>query len=211
MPQQTSTSSRKSSRRSSSKPARFRTIKGEIRILGIDDGPFSRGDATTLLVGAVVRGGSFLDGVLSTRVQVDGSDSTERIIHMVNSTGHRGQLRVLFLNGVTFGGFNVADLPEINKRTGLPVLAVSRKMPDFVRIRKAVRKFRDWKEKLAAMRHAGPMRKYNNIYFQSVGLDAEDAKSILALTITHGNVPEPIRVAHIIAGGVVRGESKGRA
>lgn len=211
MPPKTSQSSRKSSRRSSSSLTRFRTIKNEIRILGIDDGPFSFGQGDTILIGAVLRAGSFLDGVLSTHIGIDGSDATKKIIDMVNGSRHKRQLRALFLDGVTFGGFNVVDISTVNEGTGLPVIVVNRKMPDFGRIETALERFEDRGERMRAMKNAGPIKKYKSIYFQSVGLDEKDAKEILSLTITHGNIPEPLRLAHLIAGGVVRGESRGRA
>jgi endonuclease V-like protein UPF0215 family len=37
------------------------------------------------------------------------------------------------------------------------------------------------------------------------------AAALLAATTLHGNVPEPLRLAHLIAGGVTTGESRGRA
>ncbi|MBM3309562.1 MAG: DUF99 family protein, partial [Candidatus Altiarchaeales archaeon] len=51
---------------------KFYRIKPEVRILGLDDGPFKQNDKKVLVVGVVFRGGSFLDGVVSTKVRVDG-------------------------------------------------------------------------------------------------------------------------------------------
>ena len=60
------------------KNKKFRTIKSEIRILGIDDAPFTpHKEGNVLLVGTFFRGGSWLDGVLTTHVQIDGTDSTD--------------------------------------------------------------------------------------------------------------------------------------
>ncbi|MDL5503046.1 MAG: DUF99 family protein, partial [Candidatus Methanoperedens sp.] len=49
------------------------------------------------------------------------------------------------------------------------------------------------------------------VFIQLCGLDKESAVKIIRLTSTHSNIPEPLRVAHIIATGVVLGESKGQA
>jgi endonuclease V-like protein UPF0215 family len=38
-----------------------------------------------------------------------------------------------------------------------------------------------------------------------------EARALVAATTLHGNVPEPLRLAHIIAGGVATGWSHGRA
>ena len=65
-------------------------IKKEIRILGIDDSPFDKfRDKKVLIVGTVYRGGTYMDGVISTYAEVDGSDSAERIIEMIKRTRHK--------------------------------------------------------------------------------------------------------------------------
>ncbi|MEM4271356.1 MAG: DUF99 family protein, partial [Candidatus Pacearchaeota archaeon] len=49
------------------------------------------------------------------------------------------------------------------------------------------------------------------IYVQRIGFEIEYLKKILEITCLHANIPEPLRVSHIIATGIVRGEGKGRA
>lgn len=43
------------------------------------------------------------------------------------------------------------------------------------------------------------------------GLSLEEARRLVAATTLHGNIPEPLRLAHLIAGGVTTGRSRGRA
>ena len=58
-------------------------LKKEIRVIGIDDSPFNKYKKDrVLIVGTIFRGGSLLDGVLSTKVDIDGEDSTKKIIEM---------------------------------------------------------------------------------------------------------------------------------
>ncbi len=193
----------------------FRQIKREIRILGIDDAPFlphHQGEA--LLVGTIFRGGSWMDGVITTHLQVDGQDATSKIISMVNKSRHRGQLGVMMLDGITFGGFNVADIKEIFEKTGVPVIAVMRKTPDFDKIKKALDNFPDGKQKWEIIQKAGPIypvKSKETIYMQINGMGVDDALKIVKLSTTHSALPEPVRTAHLIAAGVKEGESKGRA
>ena len=112
------------------KHVKFYRIKDEIRILGIDDSPFSFRDDSVLLVGCIFRGGKWLDGVLSTRVEVDGLDATEKIIDMVKNCKFK-DLRVIMLDGLGFGGFNLVDIKKIFRETKLPVIVIIRQMPDF--------------------------------------------------------------------------------
>ena len=60
-------------------------LKKEIRVIGIDDAPFEKfGKGKVLVVGAVFRGGSWLDGILSTKVNIDGNNATKNITEMIN-------------------------------------------------------------------------------------------------------------------------------
>ena len=194
--------------------ARFREIKPEIRVLGVDDGPFPAGrKGKVLLVGVVCRGGRSVDGILSTHIEADGMDATDRIAEMIATSRHRGQLRVVMTQGATFAGFNVIDIREISRRVGLPVIVVSRKRPDFKEVRKAIKNLPEWQKRWAMLKSAGRLYPFElrrgRIYLQLAGIKPGDAKRVVELTTIRGLVPEPLRLAHLIATGVVRGESKG--
>ncbi len=49
------------------------------------------------------------------------------------------------------------------------------------------------------------------VYYQAVGMKDETAQEVIRLSSTRSYIPEPLRVAHMIAGAVVKGESSGRA
>jgi len=197
---------------------KFWQIKPEIRILGVDDGPFEpRSRGMVPLVGVVFRGGQWLEGVLRTYIERDGTDVTERLVDMVNKSRHRGQLRVILVDGPTFAGFNVLDARKVFRETGLPVIMVSRKLPNMEEIRKAVEHLPRWKERWRILKSAGriyPVMTGSSgaqIYMQVVGINKADAESVVKLTSTRSLVPEPLRVAHLIATAMVRGESYGKA
>ena len=81
------------------KTVKFYSIKDEIRILGIDDGPFDlHAGGKALLVGVIYRGGKFLDGVLRTEVTIDGTDSTEKVAEMVCKSKYK-DIRVIMIDG----------------------------------------------------------------------------------------------------------------
>lgn len=196
---------------------KFWGIKPEIRVMGIDDGPFApHTKGKVMLVGTVFRGGQWLDGIVRTYVGIDGTDATQRIIDMVNKSRHKGQLRVMMVDGVTFGGFNVIDIQEIFGRTGVPVIVVSRKMPDFPKVKKALKNLPDWRERWRMLRAASKIHRVRSrpraapVFVQVAGINPADAEQIVKLTSTRSLVPEPLRVAHLIATGIVRGESVGR-
>jgi endonuclease V-like protein UPF0215 family len=194
---------------------KFRIIKQEIRILGFDDSPFpSHTTEEVMLVGTVFRAGNWLDGVLSTYIHGDGTDGTEKIIDMVKNSRNLGQLGVIMLDGITFGGFNIVNIREIFESTGVPVIVIMRKIPNFERIKKALKRFDDWELRWANVLEAGQVYKIDNsepLYIQIYGIKLEDAEEIVRISTTRSAIPEPLRVAHIIAAGIISGESRGSA
>jgi endonuclease V-like protein UPF0215 family len=190
-------------------------LKPEMRILGIDDSPLLSKDV--LVVGAILRGGGWLDGLLSTHIEKDGTDATERLASMITESRNYGQLRVVMLNGVTFGGFNVVDIAKLHSATQLPVIVITRRLPDMDRIRMALENLPQPELRYKAILKAGEIGEVRTkwrgspVYFQCKGMEKEDAARLIVDTAVHSRLPEPVRVAHLIATGVVLGESRRRA
>ena len=188
-------------------PKPFRIIKPEIRILGVDDGKFTpHTNGEVLIVGVVFRGGGWLDGVLHTHITIDGLNATEKIASMINSSPHKRQLRLIMLNGITFGGFNVANIKKLNELTKLPVMALTQDKPDLDAIREALRNLPQTEERWQMILEAGVLHeitcKGKKLYMGFAGLSLADAEKIVDLTATRSCFPEPLRVAHIIASGI---------
>ena len=47
------------------------------------------------------------------------------------------QLHLILLDGISMGGFNIIDLPELSERLGLPCVSVMRHLPNFSKIQVA--------------------------------------------------------------------------
>ncbi|MFQ6120302.1 MAG: DUF99 family protein [Methanosarcinales archaeon] len=191
-------------------------LKSEIRILGFDDGAFvSKSEASVPVIGVIFRGGKFLDGALKTDVTIDGRDATEKIIKLINLTRHKQQLKVIMFDGVTLGGFNIIDIKKLYQETKLPVIIINRKIPNLKKVKNALRNFDDFEERWKTILNAGKIKecriKNKKVYYQSIGLNDEETKEIITLSSTRSFIPEPLRVAHIIATAFVKGESGGRA
>jgi len=188
-------------------------MKREIRILGIDDMPFSFKDDNVDVVGVVMRGGTYLEGVLKTTIEVDGTDATSKIIEMIERTRHRGQIKVVMIDGVALGGFNVVDGREIYDSTGIPVITITRNRPHMEKIKQALKKhFDDWEErwKIISRDKTSEIVMDYTVYVKNYGMELEEVKEIIKLSTIRGAIPEPIRVAHLIATGIKTGESHGR-
>ena len=175
----------------------------------MDDGVFvPHAPALVSVVGIVFRGGYWMDGVLHTEILVDGFDATQKIAEMVMASPHYRQIRVIMLNGITFAGFNVVDIKELSARTGLPVIAVTSKKPNLAEVQAALKHLPDSQKRWEAVLNAGELFSVSTnkgkwrIFVEAMGLSKSLAVEILRLTSTRSKIPEPLRVAHIVASGI---------
>ena len=188
---------------------RFRSIKPEIRILGIDDSRFvTHTKGATDVVGVVYKGGYWFEGVMQTSVTIDGLDATEKIAMMIKSSPFYGELPVVILDGITFAGFNVVDISKLSQSVNLPVISVTRERPNLKQIKSALKNLSNFEIRWHILENAGDLFKVetrkgeNPIYIQISGILPKDAKLIVKNTSTQSNIPEALRVAHIIASGL---------
>lgn len=190
-------------------------IKDEIRILGIDDGYFEKGkDSYDIIVGVIFRGYKQIDGVLSEKIEVDGDDCTDKIINMVKKTKHYYQIRVIMTNGITFAGFNILDVEKLYDELKIPIIIVIRKKPNIEKFKEAMKYVKNYEYKLKIFNKIGEIKsvqtRFGTLYYQNYGINDEMTKEILIKTSVHSRIPEPVRIAHMIAMGVTRGYSRGK-
>ena len=120
-------------------------MKKQIRLIGIDDSPFRFTDKYGMVIGAIMRGGSYLEGILRRNIAIDGTDATSVCKDMILNSRNIKQLKAVLLDGISLGGFNVIDINELFNETNLPVLTITRDKPDFEKIKLALKKkFKDW-------------------------------------------------------------------
>lgn len=204
-----------------------------MNVIGFDDGPFPREHrGKVLLVGAVCAG-TRLDGIVSGRVTRDGTDATARMVELVRASQFENHVRAVLLQGIAVAGFNVVDVKELGSALGVPVLVVMRRPPDMDAIERALFSaeprlrppVRGAARKWRLIRDAGDVERLDvasapatglrgrgqRLWVQRHGLSPEAAIRLVAATTLHGNVPEPLRLAHLVAGGIVSGRSRGRA
>ena len=171
--------------------------------VGFDDGPFlpnCRGDVD--LIGAVFSG-DFLVGVLSGRVRRDGVNATERIARAIEESRYLEQVHMVLLQGIAVAGFNVVNIHALAQRLALPVIVVMRKHPDMQAIREALlNKVPGGCRKWRLIQRAGPIREAAGVWLQCAGVSHAAAAAAVGRLALHSRIPEPLRVAHLIAGGV---------
>ncbi len=181
-------------------------------VIGFDDAPFEREHRGDVLLIGTIFSRTRLDGILSAKVRRDGRNATARMLEMIDSSQFTGHIRAVLLQGIAVAGFNVVDIHRLSRLAGVPVLVVARRRPNLPAIRESLLKTGPGAErKWRLIERAGPMEPLRGVFVQRVGLDTEGARNLLAATTLHGKLPEPLRIAHLIAGGVTTGMSRGRA
>lgn len=180
--------------------------------IGIDDAPFDRqhrGDVG--LVGAVFTR-TRLDGVVTGKLRKDGANATDAITRLVESSAFAGHVQVVLLGGITFGGFNVVDVPLLHERLSLPIVVIARKRPRLPVIQDVLlNKVPGGARKWALIEKAGDMQPCAGLWVQRAGLELDRVAQLIGELTVHGKLPEPLRIAHLIAGGYGDGHSRGRA
>lgn len=187
-------------------------MKEEIRLIGWDDTslPDQAGTEMTL-VGVITRGGKRMEGLVTTTILSDGLNATSQIAQAIRESKHKDQLQAILLDGITYGGFNVVDIQKLHEATSLPVIAVIKGKPDFKSFRDAMRNLSDFGKRWKAVKMAGSPERLtisshpeSEVFFQKAGIDTQQAKELLLVSITNGVIPEPLRLAHLIATGLSR-------
>ena len=190
--------------------SRFRSTSRShrlLRIVGVDDGPFSarrRGLAKTILVAVLLEGPKIIDLRVGT-IEVDGVDAHRILLSLLNTLSYN----VVMLSGVSFGGFNLVDIKELAGRTGKPVIAVIRERPNNKAVQDALREhFEDWRSRWRVVENAGrlysckPVAEEPRLYFEVRGASPVFARRVIASASFISRLPEAVRVAGIVAKGL---------
>lgn len=180
-------------------------------VVGFDDAPFPpahRGDVRLL---GMVCARTRLDGVLSSHVRRDGVNSTRTMAEMLLRSPFVEHVQAVLLQGIAVAGFNVVDVHALAEAVDKPVLVVMRREPDMMGIRRALDARPGGARKWRLIQAAGQVERIAPVFVQRVGLSVEEARDLLRATTLHGSLPEPLRLAHLVAGGVTTGVSRGRA
>jgi len=149
-----------------------------------------------------------IDGFVLSSATVGGMDATEKTIRMYE-TLKRDDINLILLNGCVISWYNVIDLHKVAEETKRPLICVTYK--DSEGLEKYFKELfpQDWEERIRIY-HKNKKRtsvKLNTgytAYIRFIGMTLEDAKGILNKFTSHGAVPEPLRVARLLARAAVK-------
>ncbi len=179
--------------------------KPGIRILGIAESYHQR--ESSLICGVVMRRDLIIDGCAFSRATVGGTDATDAVLTIWDALG-RHDINAILLSGCIISWFNIIDPEQIRKRTGIPVIGVSYEESEGLEgdIR---HHFPGDEERLGRYNNLGrriayPLSTGKTIYLRAWGTDHESAGRLCNIFTQQGHVPEPVKVARLMARGADR-------
>jgi endonuclease V-like protein UPF0215 family len=180
-------------------------------VLGVDDAPFDkRADALVPIVGVMMEGADLVEAVAVGRFPVDGDDAAGFLAQWISGLRFASALHAVVLGGVTLAGLAVVDVERLAGLSGLPVLVVNRHDPQDEGLAGALRAAGLADRVPAVERTPRAFRLDTGLWVAHAGTTRERAEQIVLATRNKSQLPEPLRVAHLIGAALVAGQSRGR-
>jgi endonuclease V-like protein UPF0215 family len=164
-------------------------MKEGLRFLGIDDGPRK----AEKLIGVSYRGTQFIEQVEIVDQKPDQGESTEEVIELYSM--FKQDIAAVFLDGISFNGFNIANIRAISREIDKPVIAVTGNQPDKEAVRNGLETTgleTDIVDELPEW------HRFGNIFIQFSGCNRKQAEKFTEKATLQGNIPEAVRAADLI-------------
>jgi hypothetical protein len=180
-------------------------FKRGLRALGIAES-FVKHRSRAVLAGVVMRADMQVDGFGFSRVTLRGLDATQRVLEIYLGLARR-DINLIMLNGCVISLFNLIDLDEVHGATGLPVICVS--YEDSPGIEKYLKELPNAERRLEIYHRLGgrdvvELHTGCRVYVRSRGLESYEVRHLLNRFTLQGSVPEPLRVARLLARSLLR-------
>lgn len=183
----------------------------QLRVVGFDDAPFDRTPGSPVNVSGIVCSGTRFEGMMWGEATKDGTDATDVLAELLLSGKFYEQVHGVLIDGLAIGGFNLIDLPQLAERLDRPCIAVMRRQPNMEKVRAVLAQFEDAPYRFDLLERAGPIHEEGGFVFQVIGEAPSVVGRALAAVTDQGQVPEPLRLAHLIGAAVKTGQSGKRA
>ncbi|ABL88355.1 protein of unknown function DUF99 [Pyrobaculum islandicum DSM 4184] len=181
-----------------------RLLQKNFKVVAIAES-FSLEDGYSIYAGVLARRDGVVEEVAFDIATLGGTDGTESVSRILKAV-LRPDVGLVMLDGCVVSFYNWIDGEELWKRFRKPVACYVFEEPEG-RVEEAVRKlFTDWEKRVEAYRRLGPpvpyyMRSGYKIYVRAWGIDPIDAGRAAELCTKFGKMPEPLRIAKIVASG----------
>ncbi len=187
----------------------LRLHKKGLRVLGFAES-FVKEVSRSVLTGVVMRGDQFLiDGFGMTTLTVGGMDATEGVLRLFRQL-NRTDINLLMFNGCIISWYNVIDLEEVFLTLDIPLVCVTYEESEGLE-KYFKDNFKDWENRIEIYKKNGPrdeikLHTGHLVYTRVHGMEPKETQIILDRFILQGAVPEPLRVARLLARALLKSE-----
>ncbi len=197
-------------------------MKPKVVVMAFDDGPHHAEDLyhsnqspknakpkTTALIGVVCRGIQLLH-VSESTIEVDGTDSTEKILQLILQNPFLPEIRLILIDSPTLGGFNPPNPFYLYEQTKIPLLLIPDRKPQshIAQVYRDI--FPQRTDQIEFLQKLPPLSSFklsintdphitSDLYFHAIGIEISAIKEILRYLTHFSKIPEPLRIAHLIA------------
>ncbi len=180
----------------------IRLEKKGLRGLAIAES-FREDSTVSILAGVVMRRDFVIDGFVFGQTVLEGDDATDVIISMYEKLA-RHDISFVLISGLIISMYNIIDIKRLQKNITIPIIGVTYEESDG--IEDAIRHHfpNSFESKIAQYRKLGPRLKISlhtkhDIYIRMEGCEVKETKKLLDALTLQGAVPEPLRVAQLLA------------
>jgi endonuclease V-like protein UPF0215 family len=180
-------------------------------VLGVDDAPFEKRQTQPVpIVAVLMEGADLVEGVAVTSFAVDGEDATGFLAGWISGLRSAPTTQAILLGGITIAGLGIVDVTELARRLATPVLVTTRRRPSDAPLLEALAAA-GLADRIPLVRAAPRARRLaDGLYLAHAGASAAEAARLARATLRKASLPEPLRIAHLVARALVLGESRGR-
>jgi endonuclease V-like protein UPF0215 family len=164
---------------------------------------FRQNSKKSILSGVVMRRDFVIDGFVFGRTTLDGDDATDVILQMYDDL-KRPDISYVLISGMIISLYNIIDIKKIHKVLKIPVIGItyhgSKGIEDSIKHHfpnSHHLKIKNY-QKLGARREI-TLHTSSQVYVRKEGCTLHDAKYLLDKLTLQGSIPEPIRVAQLLA------------
>ena len=164
---------------------------------------FTQNSKKSILAGVVMRRDFVIDGFVFGNATLEGNDATDEILKM-HSQLSRPDISYLLISGIIISMYNMIDIKKIHDILEIPVIGVT--YEDSKGIQDAIKhhfpnnfeaKINEY-EKLGA-RTKVSLHTSSDVFVRNEGCTIEETKHLLDELTLQGAIPEPLRVAQLLA------------
>src|SRR5713226_7088808 len=164
---------------------------------------FKQGDDTSRLAGVVMRRDLVIDGFVLGQCTIEGDDATDSIL-MMYSKMKRDDISFILISGLIISMYNIVDIKRIWNETKLPIIGVT--YEESQGIEKAIKRHfpTSYESKIENYHKLGTRTQISlhtghKLYLRVEGCSAQEAKKLLDVFTLQGSIPEPLRIAQLLA------------